>query len=425
MFGCASHIVESKRYGVLEISNSIKLEIRTEKYSNSSSLITDKVSSKKINSHSINNQYKFDSLLRPLFSLLTLALMLFGLISGGNSKIITDSTDDFSHTSLIANNASGSLGENSSLVASNAKFSSNISAAIIAAEYTKNDFIKESITQVALKTDNKIMLPTTDSDVLVKKQPVDTTGTAAREIQTYEIVDGDNLVDLATRYNITSDTIRWANNLKRNAALNPGDKLIILPTSGVLFEIKDSVQTLDAVAEKFKASKQMIISYNNLSEDQQSLAIGTQLIVPDGVIEEAPEPVQTVVARNVNQVTQSSTNTSQPGTTSTVVQSGNLGYNNYSYGYCTWYVANRRGNLPPSMGDARNWYYAAQSYGFAVGSTPQVGAVAWTPNGYYGHVAYVEAVDGSNVLVSEMNFAGGWNVVSSRWVDASSFSYIY
>lgn len=403
--------------GSLAISNSIKLEVRTEKYSHSSPTSIDKINSENLKSRRSTNQSKFDSLLRSLFSLLTLVLMLFGLVSGGNSKVITD-TIEFNHTSLITNNASGSLGENSTLVSSNAKFSSNLSAAIIAAEYTKNDFIKESVTQVAIKTDNQIMLPTTDSDVLVKKQPVETTGTAVREIHNHEVVEGDTLASLATKYNITSDTIRWANNLKRNAELNLGDKLIILPVSGTLFEVKDSIQTLDAIAGQFKASKQMILSYNNLSNDQQSLAIGTQLIVPDGIIEEAPEVVQTVVASNVSQVQSSS---SIP----TVQPSGNLGYNNYSYGYCTWYVANRRGDLPPSMGDARNWYYAAQNYGFAVGSTPQVGAVAWTPNGYYGHVAYVEAVEGNNVLVSEMNFAGGWNVISSRWVDASAFRYIY
>ena len=77
------------------------------------------------------------------------------------------------------------------------------------------------------------------------------------------------------------------------------------------------------------------------------------------------------------------------------------------------------------MGDARNWYYAAQSYGYAVGSVPAVGAVAWTPNGYYGHVAYVEAVNGDQVFISEMNYNGGWGVTSTRWASASSFSYIY
>ncbi len=98
-------------------------------------------------------------------------------------------------------------------------------------------------------------------------------------------------------------------------------------------------------------------------------------------------------------------------------------YNGYAYGNCTYYVANRR-NIPRNWGNARSWFYSARVAGFATGSEPRAGAIAWTPMGYYGHVALVEEVSGSMVRISEMNFAG-WNRISTRWVPASSFSYIY
>jgi len=60
-----------------------------------------------------------------------------------------------------------------------------------------------------------------------------------------------------------------------------------------------------------------------------------------------------------------------------------------------------------------------------VGSTPVPGAIAWSGAGYYGHVAYVEGVSGGMVTVSEMNYNGGWNRVSSRTVSAGTFHYIY
>jgi len=75
--------------------------------------------------------------------------------------------------------------------------------------------------------------------------------------------------------------------------------------------------------------------------------------------------------------------------------------------------------------NANAWYYNAQASGFSVGSQPVPGAIAWTGAGYYGHVAYVESVSGGMVTVSEMNYNGNWNRVTSRTVSASSFRYIY
>ena len=74
--------------------------------------------------------------------------------------------------------------------------------------------------------------------------------------------------------------------------------------------------------------------------------------------------------------------------------------NTYSYGYCTYFVASRR-SVPSMWGNASAWYYNAQASGYAVGSTPQVGAIAWTAAGYYGHVAYVEAVNGIDAVEDE------------------------
>jgi surface antigen len=72
-----------------------------------------------------------------------------------------------------------------------------------------------------------------------------------------------------------------------------------------------------------------------------------------------------------------------------------------------------------------NWYYNAQASGFRVGSVPVVGAIAWTPAGYYGHVAIVDGVSGGMVTISEMNGPAGWGRVDTRTVSASDFRYIY
>lgn len=106
-------------------------------------------------------------------------------------------------------------------------------------------------------------------------------------------------------------------------------------------------------------------------------------------------------------------------------QSYSTSGNTYDYGYCTWYVKNRRPDLPNRLGNANQWFYNAQSLGLATGYTPAVGAVGQTTAGSLGHVVYVEAVyDNGTILVSEMNYQG-WNVTSSRVANASEFNYIY
>lgn len=97
--------------------------------------------------------------------------------------------------------------------------------------------------------------------------------------------------------------------------------------------------------------------------------------------------------------------------------------NTYSPGYCTWFVASRR-PVPSGWGNARNWLANARAAGFATGSVPRVGAIAWTGAGAMGHVAYTERVEGNRALISEMNY-NGLGVVSQRWVSFSEFTWIY
>jgi len=90
----------------------------------------------------------------------------------------------------------------------------------------------------------------------------------------------------------------------------------------------------------------------------------------------------------------------------------------YPYGQCTYYVWSRR--PVGQWNNASEWLWQARRDGWATGSTPRVGAIAWEP----GHVSLVTAVNGNTVTVSEMNWVG-LGVVSTRTKPASSFQYIY
>lgn len=281
----------------------------------------------------------------------------------------------------------------------------------ILAESTKS-LVGSDLKQKANDANAQVYLATAGDDFLAQRQPITTAGSPTRDIISYSVANGDTIWTIAAKFNITTDTLKWANNLNDDDILKPGSSLIILPTNGVLFTAEGG-ESIATLAEKYKTSASLIDSYNNL--EGKSPVAGQKLILPDGVKPEPPKPVvQVASATNKSTATSSQKLTPYYG-----------GANGYAYGYCTYYVASRRG-IPSNWGNASSWYYNAQRSGFGVGSTPQAGAVAWEKGVWgAGHVAYVESASGGSVTVSEMNYNGGWNRVSRRTVPASEFLYIY
>lgn len=102
--------------------------------------------------------------------------------------------------------------------------------------------------------------------------------------------------------------------------------------------------------------------------------------------------------------------------------------------YCTSFVAHRLSSankfeLPRAYGNAEAWGGRARSEGYRVDNTPVRGAVAWSDasaeNEWWGHVAWVAAVNGDMVTVEEYNY-GNRNAYNSRTVHKSAFTgYIH
>ncbi len=111
------------------------------------------------------------------------------------------------------------------------------------------------------------------------------------EIIDYKVESGDTLSSIAQKFGISTDTIRWANNLTQDAIL-PGQILKILPVTGVAYKVK-SGDTLESVAKKFFAEAQPILDFPfNDVPDDLSLKVGQLLIIPEGTPPEikAPKP---------------------------------------------------------------------------------------------------------------------------------------
>lgn len=96
------------------------------------------------------------------------------------------------------------------------------------------------------------------------------------EIIYYAVQNGDTISAIARRFGLTINTILWANNLNANSFIRPGDKLTILPYSGVLYTVK-SGDTVSKIASKYGVEASKILSCNDLGA---GLKAGQKIIVP-------------------------------------------------------------------------------------------------------------------------------------------------
>lgn len=100
-------------------------------------------------------------------------------------------------------------------------------------------------------------------------------------ISVYEVKKGDTLAAIAKLFNVSKNTIMWANNMS-SEKVTPGDTLVILPVTGIKHTVKKG-DTLASVAKKYKAEVGDIAIYNGIAKDS-ALALGDVIIVPDGEI---------------------------------------------------------------------------------------------------------------------------------------------
>jgi surface antigen len=271
-----------------------------------------------------------------------------------------------------------------------------------------NSVIKADVAEIANTASSQVYLATAGDGFLAKKQPMQA-AVQTREVSTYTVKNGDTLWSISSQFNITTDTIKWANDLDDNSVLRPGANLTILPVNGVLYTARGG-ESLSALATRYQANATLIDSFNDLQG--ATPAEGQKLIIPDGVVPQ----VASAGAPSAPTATRAAAATPAPAFS----YRGNG--NGYTPGQCTWYVASRRA-VPGNWGNAISWYYNAQASGFAVGAAPRAGAIGWERNN---HVVYVESVnpDGS-VNVSEMNFNYRAGVLHRRTTSAGQFLYIY
>ncbi|MHB1865060.1 MAG: CHAP domain-containing protein [Candidatus Saccharimonadales bacterium] len=240
------------------------------------------------------------------------------------------------------------------------------------------------------------------------------------DIRTYIAVAGDNVTSVAQKFSVTSDSIRWSNDLT-NSNIPIGKLLYISPIAdGIVYAVQTG-DTPDNLAQKFHANKEKIIAFNDA--EVNGLTVGDHIIIPGGSIISTPTAALSL----------SLGGGFAWGGNAPIYNPGGSGYD---FGTCTYWVALRRSQvgkpIPSNLGNAITWFQLAQKAGLSTGTTPQKYAVVWSPLALsatsYGHVGFVEDVlpDGT-VKISDMNWSG-WNVVSQRTLtpqQAQNYGYIY
>ena len=134
------------------------------------------------------------------------------------------------------------------------------------------------------KTESDVVV---DENALVSSGPIAESEIAAQnensdEISIYTVREGDSLSQVAQMFGVTSNTILWANNLKKKTDITPGQSLVILPIAGVRHIVK-SGDTVQSIAKKYDGNVDDILSFNQLASASE-VAVGDTLIIPGGEV---------------------------------------------------------------------------------------------------------------------------------------------
>lgn len=241
-------------------------------------------------------------------------------------------------------------------------------------------------------------------------------------VDIYTVREGDTVSGIAAAHGITVNTILWANDLDDIDSIHPGDEIFILPVAGLSHKIAAG-DSIDSIAKEYEADRATIISFNGLPANGE-IVVGETIIIPGGY-KEVPQPEPTIGLRQYASSSSGGVVLDVSGGYKKLEGKAGTGHV-FPYGYCTWYVAQKR--YVPWGGNAGTWLYHAKALGYKTGQTPKKGAiVVTTDDRVYGHVAVVEKVSGGSITVSEMNYKG-WGKVSTRVIATNSRSikgYIY
>lgn len=213
------------------------------------------------------------------------------------------------------------------------------------------------------------------------------------QISVYVVRSGDTLSQIAAMFNVSVNTIMWANDISKGNDIKVGQTLVILPVSGIRYTVKKG-DTLAGIAKSLHGDVDEIKNFNAITSDSQ-LAIGEIIIVPNG---EAPAPKVTA---------------SKVRTTSKL--RGADGPN-----YAGYYIRPLEGGVKSQGLHGYNGVDLADSCGTPIVAAASGKVIISRADGYnggYGNYIVVDHPNGTQTLYSHLNkniVFQGWDVVQGQ-----------
>lgn len=102
-----------------------------------------------------------------------------------------------------------------------------------------------------------------------------------QEIELYTAQKNDTVANIAQKFDISLNTLLWANNLSSKSVLQEGQELVILPVSGTM-HIAQKGETVKTLARLYQTKTQDIIDFNQLGDDG-NIKTGDFLVIPGGI----------------------------------------------------------------------------------------------------------------------------------------------
>ncbi len=118
------------------------------------------------------------------------------------------------------------------------------------------------------------------------------------QISEYTVKDGDTLSSIAAKFDVSIDSVKWANPSINWQKIKPGVVVSIPPITGVVYKVKPG-DTVYSIAKKFQTEAQGIVDFpmNTFSDDETfALVAGQTLIIPDGVMPNEAAPTAPTLA---------------------------------------------------------------------------------------------------------------------------------
>jgi len=147
-----------------------------------------------------------------------------------------------------------------------------------------------------LNNNQEIEPATTDEgSTLIKPNLVITARGARQKAEDYIVETGDTLSSIAANFGVSLATLLWENRLTERNILRIGQKLTILPTSGVSHRIAKG-DTLSRIASRYGVTVDKIKEFNNI---EGALVVGQVVIIPGGKPYVVPAPPSTATTKTL------------------------------------------------------------------------------------------------------------------------------